>query len=153
MHTDTLSRPDNGTLVCEASDPVSGLALTLTLTMDADTDVLSARGELTNKGDTPFTLNRLGLSFALPARADELMTFHGRWIQEFLAERKAWPMDRLVKENRRGRTSHDSFPGIIAGVPGFRETQGEVWGLYLAWSGNHQLVAEKTSHGNRHIQL
>ncbi|TGG95466.1 alpha-galactosidase [Natronospirillum operosum] len=153
LQTQAISQPNPGTLICDARDPVSGLALNLTLTLDGATDVLCARGTLTNRGDSTFMLDRLGLSFPLPARADELMTFHGRWIQEFLTERKAWPKDRLVRENRRGRTSHDSFPGIIAGVPGFQETRGEVWGLHLAWSGNHQLVAEKTSLGERHIQL
>lgn len=141
------------TLHYRGEDPVSGLALELTLTLDAATDVLTAGATLTNQGPARFSLERLGLSFALPARADELLTFHGRWIQEFLTERKPWPLDRLVRENRRGRTSHDSFPALIAGVPGFAETNGEVWGLHLGWSGNHRLIAEKTPLGERHLQL
>ncbi len=134
-------------------DTEAGLTLEIRLKLDPSTDMLTASATLENHGDTPYTLQKLGLSFLLPARADELLTFHGRWIQEFLAERKRWPKDRLIQENRRGRTSHDTFPGVIAGVPGFRETAGEVWGLHLGWSGNHQLVAEKTSHGDRHLQL
>lgn len=137
----------------QGRDAVSGLTLTLQLTLTADTDMLSLQASLHNAGTQAFELSHLGLSLPVPARADELMTFHGRWIQEFLSERKPWPKDRLVQENRRGRTSHDTFPGIVAGTPGFAETRGEVWGLHLAWSGNHRTLAEKTSLGERHLQM
>lgn len=146
-------QPDAQRLVLRCRDDRAELSLTLTVTLDATTDVLSVRATLTNEGTTDFLLDHLGVSLPLPSEADELITFHGRWIQEFLTQRIAWPMHKVVRENRRGRTSHESFPAMIAGETGFGENRGQVWGVHLAYSGNHRLVAEKLMDGARHIQL
>lgn len=144
--------PDDQTRVLTCTDDQAQLSLVLTMTLDAPTDVLSVRARLTNAGETPFQLDHLGVSLPLPSEADELITFHGRWIQEFLTQRAPWPMHKVVRENRRGRTSHESFPGMIAGETGFGESRGQVWGLHLAYSGNHRLVAERLMDGARHVQ-
>lgn len=133
-------------------DDLSGLQVTLTVCLDPTTDVMSVDVTLLNHGEEPFLLDHLGVSLPLPAEADELITFHGRWIQEFLTKRFKWPMHKVVRENHRGKTSHDSFPAMIAGEPGFSESIGSVWGVHLAYSGNHKLVAEKLMEGARHIQ-
>jgi len=146
-------QPTAGTLILTCRDEHAELTLVLTLVLDETTDVLSICGALTNDGQTDFMLDHLGVSLPLPSEADELITFHGRWIQEFLTQRIDWPMHKVVRENRRGRTSHESFPAMVAGETGFGENRGQVWGLHLAYSGNHRLVAEKLMDGARHIQL
>lgn len=148
-----VESPDAERLVFECRDELAALVLRVTVVLDTDTDLLALQAHLTNKGDEPFLLDHLGLSCPLPAQADELLTFHGRWIQEFLTKRQAWPLHKVVRENHRGRTSHDSFPGMIAGERGFSEHRGSVWGLHLAYSGNHKLVAERLTDGARHVQL
>lgn len=55
-------------------------------------------------------------------------------------------------ENRRGKTSHEHFPALIAGTPSFSEMQGDVWGAHLGWSGNHRLRAEAKTDGRRYLQ-
>jgi alpha-galactosidase len=60
--------------------------------------------------------------------------------------------DSFVLENRRGRTSHEHFPALITGSRAFSEMQGEVWGVHLAWSGNHRLRAEVKTDGRRYLQ-
>lgn len=134
-------------------DQQAQLSLHLTISLEAITDVIGVRAKLVNNSSEPFNLDHLGLSIPLPAQADELISFHGRWIQEFLTQRFTWPMHKVVRENHRGKTSHDSFPAFIAGQSGFNENQGNVWGLHLAYSGNHKLVAEKMLDGARHVQL
>ncbi|EAR08786.1 alpha-galactosidase [Reinekea blandensis] len=138
-------------IVCR--DPIAQLSLTLSVCLDPVSDVLTLQAELKNEGEQAFQLDHLGLSVPMPVRAAELMTFHGRWIQEFVTKRQRWPESKVVRESRRGKTAHDSFPALIAGESGFSDTQGEVWGLHLAWSGNHRLVAEQLFDGDRHIQL
>ena len=49
------------------------------------------------------------------------------------------PSGTWIVENRLGRTSHERPPLLFAGTPGFGEWHGEVWGVHLAWSGNHTL--------------
>ncbi|WP_428242262.1 alpha-galactosidase [Gynuella sp.] len=139
-------------LVFDARDEVAQLMLTIKVTMDTETDVVGFRSSLTNTADSEFLLHRLGNTVSLPAYADELLTFHGHWAREFVTGRQRWPANRVVKENRKGRTSSDAFPGIVAGTPGFSEQSGEVYGLHLAASGNHRLVAEKAVQGGRYIQ-
>lgn len=138
-------------IIC--SDQQAQLSLHLTVSLEALTDVIGVRAKLVNNSSEPFNLDHLGVSIPLPAQADELLSFHGRWIQEFLTQRFSWPMHKVVRENHRGKTSHDSFPAFIAGQAGFNENQGDVWGLHLAYSGNHKLVAEKMLDGARHVQL
>ena len=47
-----------------------------------------------------------------------------------------------MRENRRGRTGHDSFL-LVAGTPGFTDRHGEVWAVHVGWSGNHEHSAER----------
>ena len=46
-----------------------------------------------------------------------------------------------MKEIRRGRTSHDRFPGLILEAPG------SAWGLHLGWSGNHVMAVDRLDDG------
>ncbi|MCH8550753.1 MAG: alpha-galactosidase [Natronospirillum sp.] len=153
MQLDQVDVDEDGTHRLRCVDPQAGLQLDIRVSLNQQTEVVRLSAELTNTGDTPYQLDHLGLSVRLPWEADELLTFHGRWIQEFLTERQPWPLSPVLRENRRGRTSHASFPAMIAGEPHFSENRGQVWGLHLGYSGNHRLVAEKLLDGNRHIQL
>lgn len=42
---------------------------------------------------------------------------------------------------------------LFTGTTGFREWTGEVWGLHLGWSANHQMLAEVLPDGRRMIQF
>ncbi|MEM9615035.1 MAG: alpha-galactosidase [Actinomycetota bacterium] len=138
------------TLRFDLVDAVAGLRLELSLTL-GETEALVIRTALVNTGDDAYQLQRLAPSIALPADAAELLTFGGRWCQEFRPERSPFAGTTVI-ENRRGRTSHDRVPALFAGVDGFGEHVGRVWGLQLAWSGNHELAAELLPDGRRHLQ-
>ena len=64
----------------------------------------------------------------------------------------AWRDGAFTSENRRGRTSHEHPPLLFAGTAGFGEWSGSVWGVHVAWSGNHALLAERLPDGRRVIQ-
>ena len=129
-------------------DSIAELELRIDIRV-ADTCVIGLA--LTNRGASDYGVQRLAASIPLPAAADELMTFGGRWCLEFQPDRQ--PFEGLtVVENRRGRTSHQRLPAAFAGSSGFGEHHGEVWGLQLAWSGNFELAAERLADGRRHVQ-
>lgn len=138
------------TLVAE--DEQAGLRLTSELLLDPESGVLRARNTLTNLRGGPWQVNRLAVTLPLPQQAAEVMAFHGRWVKEFQPHRTLLAHGGMVQENRRGRTSHEYFPGMIAGVPGFSEQQGEVWGSHLAWSGNHRMRIDAKTDGRRQLQ-
>ncbi len=41
---------------------------------------------------------------------------------------------------------------MFAGEPGFGEWHGEVWGVHVAWSGNHRMLADCMPDGRRYVQ-
>ncbi len=134
-------------------DSIAGLTLLVTATLHVASGVLAVSATMKNVGNGDYTLDRLAQSFQLPAWAQDLMTFTGRWTLEFQTQRHRWGTGTWVSENRRGRTSHDRVPAIFAGTEGFTETQGDVWGIHLGWSGNAAVTAERLSDGRRHIQI
>lgn len=135
-----------------AIDEIAGLKLTVQLELDPESGVLQKKMTVCNDGDTPYQLTKLAATLPLPRQATELMSFHGRWSHEFQTRRRPFVQDSFIQENRRGRTSHENFPGLMAGTHGFSEQQGEVWGFHLGWSGNHLMRADVKSDGRRQIQ-
>lgn len=141
---------DGGRLLVRAVDPVAGLELVSELCLG---EVVEVCCTLTNAGPDRYLLDALTVSVPMPAHAAELMTLHGRWIREFHTERRPWTTGSWTAENRLGRTSHEHPPLVFAGEAGFGEWSGDVWGLHLAWSGNHVLSADQLPDGRRCIQL
>jgi len=137
-------------VVVGAEDHVAGLRLVTRITLG---ETLNVRCTLTNTGDSVYMLDRLALALPIAIHATELLTFTGRWTRELHPVRQAWGSGAVVIENRRGRTSHEHVPLVFAGADGFGEWHGEVWGAHLAWSGNHELIAECQPDGRRYVQL
>ncbi|MGL5040863.1 MAG: glycoside hydrolase family 36 N-terminal domain-containing protein, partial [Aeromonas sp.] len=90
-----------------SQDKAAHLTLTSELRLDPDSDVLSIRHTLRNDGAEPFTVNRLATTLPLPARANECLSFYGRWVNEFQQHRHTLQHGGYQQENRRGRTSHE----------------------------------------------
>lgn len=150
-----LSRVDLGPdgAVLRLADPVAAIAVDLAITMDPANDMLVLSSRLENRGDGPFTVDWLAAAtLPLPLDAGEALILTGRWNREFNEARLALPMGQYVRENRRGRTSHDQFPGLIAGPPGFGADHGAVHAVHLGWSGNHRLSVETGIDGDRLVQ-
>ncbi|MEL0613012.1 alpha-galactosidase [Marinomonas arenicola] len=151
FHTTQVDANDHQA-VFTLQDDIAKLELTIEVLLDNDTDVLQKRITVRNLGAQPYTLSKLSSTLTLPHHANELMTFHGRWCQEFQSQRQPLIHGGFMQENRRGRTSHENFPGLFVGSKGFSEQQGNVWGFHLGWSGNHQLRADVKSDGRRFVQ-
>src|SRR5690606_18084289 len=111
--------------------------------------LLRQRAALTNTGATPYLLEELALTVPVPAHADELLDFAGRWIKERTPQRREFTVGTHLRENRRGRTGADSAHVLHAGPAGFGFRRGEVWGVHTAFSGNHRHLAEQVSTGRR----
>ncbi|MFM9673755.1 glycoside hydrolase family 36 N-terminal domain-containing protein, partial [Streptomyces galilaeus] len=73
----------------------------------------------------------------LPGHVTQWVLFEGRWSGEMQTRLADRAMGAVSRENRRGRTSHDAFPAILAQTAGAGEQAGEVFAAHLAWSGNH----------------
>lgn len=145
-----IERSDNG-LRIESEDKQAGLHLTTELCLD-EYDVVKTRHTLTNTKQGVYHVTRLANTLPLPARANELMTYYGRWVHEFQTARQPLLQGGYQQENRRGRTSHEHYPALVAGTQHFDEMQGDVWGFHFAWSGNHRLRVDVKADGRRYMQ-
>jgi len=139
-------------LEIHSEDTAAGLRVTSHLRFDGDSDVISLSHTLTNTGDSAYDVSRLAITLPLPERASECLSFYGRWVYEFQQHRHSLIHGGYQQENRRGRTSHQHYPALITGTPGFGENHGEVWGAHLAWSGNHRMRVDVKADGRRVLQ-
>lgn len=149
----SVRRPDNA-VVLAFTDAVAEIAVEVTLTLDRFNDVLTVTTSLTNHGATPLDVQWLAsAALPLPAQVEQIRYHAGRHANEFEPQ-----VDRLgkatwLRENRRGITSHDCFPGAVAVTTGTSEHSGLAYSAQLAWSGNHRQTIDWLDDGRRQWQF
>ena len=129
-----------------ADDPEALLRLELTVEL-TPSGVLRLRSRVTNDGSEPYTVDGLEAALPVPAQATELLDLTGHWARERHPQRRPFDLGTWSRESRRGRTGHDATLALLAGTAGFGFRGGEVWGLHVAWSGNHVTYAERMIEG------
>lgn len=135
-------------------DPYRGLDLCITCVLSPQTNVLIFQNELVNASDRPLLVDWFAAPVVpIPSRLTEYLSFHGRWCAEFALERMQIPVGLTKRENRRGRTSHEGFPGIILLGENTSEDSGPCLAAHLGWSGNHRMVLERLPSGEMQLQL
>ncbi len=128
-------------------DTVAKIDLSITLTEHVS-GLISMSTALTNRGEAGYQLDRcMAATFAAPAGETELTSFTGMWGREFQTRKEILGNGVWSQESRRGRTSHDRFPTI------FVENAAQRFGVTLGWSGNHQIVIDRTDDGQRLIHM
>ncbi|MFM2059194.1 MAG: hypothetical protein RLY71_3579 [Pseudomonadota bacterium] len=139
-----LRQDDTGAaVVLHLHDAVARLRLDLSLALDAASDVFTLQSVLHNLGDAPLDVQWLAAgTLRLPSHCDTVRSFAGQHVHEFLPQTDALTRSLWRKESRRGRTSHDCFPGAVVTTPGTTDDAGLCFGAHLAWSGNHAQTIE-----------
>jgi alpha-galactosidase len=143
------------TLTTTSIDSVARLELTCIVRFEpTGVSVFSATLRNTaaiGSANADYDLHGLRLSLPLPGEAREVMTFGGRWCNEFVVERSPLLYGVQSVENRSGRTSHSRIPIAFAGTPGFNEHHGELWAAHVGWSGNSVIDLEAMTDGRRRM--
>src|SRR4051794_2855685 len=137
---------DEGRLGLTLADAEAGLEVVVTLRLDR-TGLLSVDRTVQNTGDGPYLLERADAVLPVPPTALESLDQTGRWIREKHPQRRPIQQGTWVRSGRHGRTGHDAPAVLAAGTPGFGWRHGEVWGLHLGWSGNHESFVEQIGSG------
>ena len=136
--------------VCEGTR----IRVTHRIALDAASDVLTASTELCNLGDSSLWVEQCNApSIPLPMDHNKILGFQGRWANEFQRHSVDRFMGSYLRENRSGRSSHDSFPGVIIHTQQCNESTGHAYGLHLGWSGNHRIRIEEQFVGRAYAQL
>jgi len=124
-----------------------------TIELDERSDVAAISFSLNNTAAEDLSvITAAACTLPVPTGLDEIISFSGRWAGEFCTERTPLSRHGFISENRRGRTSHDRFPGLILCAPQTQETSGPCFGLHLGWSGNHRMRVEALEDGRRLMQ-
>lgn len=135
-------------------DEHRNMLLVTQVALDENSSVATYKSTLTNTGSQAVNLAYLNAaSLTLPMNVTKIKTFEGRWSNEFQTADHDLFFGSYVRENRRGKTSHDTFPGLIAFPQGTSELAGECFGFHLGASANHKLRAEVMADGRSYVQF
>ena len=135
-------------VVVTLTDAVAQIAVSVSLALDPDNDVLTMSATLTNKGDAPLDVQWLAAAvLPLPDHARTVRSFSGRHNTEFAPIEDALTRSQWRRENRRGLTSHDCVPGAVVLADSC------AYGAQLAWSGNHRQLIDWIDDGRWQWQL
>ena len=124
------------------------------LALDKSTGVLRKSTTITNIADAPLDLDWCAaLCLPLDQRLTKLRGFTGRWSNEFQIEEVEEFRGSYVRENKSGRTSHGTFPGIVMGTACTNETSGLAAAFHLGWSGNSRVRVDRHNDGRSYLQM
>lgn len=139
-------------VVITSTDTQAGLRIVSDIAI-TPSGVATISVQIHNDGDTDYLLTACRLTVPVGDAITEVQVSEGRWVHEFQEVRLPWRAGAIEQTNRRGRTSHDKSPWIMAGTAGFSNRHGTVWGAHLGWSGNSSVRAEVLTDGRRVLQL
>jgi alpha-galactosidase len=148
------SRNIRNGVIFELLDAGRGLELEIECVLDPTSDVMVSASRLTNIGDNPALVEWLSAPVVAPSQQfSHQLSFQGRWCGEFDVERLPVSIGQMRHENRRGRTSHESFPGVILLGAATDDQTGLCLAMHLGWSGNHRLLVERLPNGDIQVQM
>ncbi|WP_253201956.1 alpha-galactosidase [Subtercola sp. PAMC28395] len=141
-----VRRPHTDAVIIDLDDRLTGLAASISLRL-SEHSLLHVSATVTNTAEEPFELGSLRLTLPLPDRASEVLDFSGYWSHERQPQRRALAHGSWSRQNRHGRTGHDSPLLSTIGTPGFGFRHGQVWGIHLAFSGDQEVTVEALATG------
>jgi len=132
----------------ECEDQKAGLRLCHSFQLEPVSQILRCQTRIENLAETELCVDLGGRRiFHIPPHMTRLIGFSGRWACEFQCQEVDFFTGAYLRENRRGRTSHDAFPGLIVKTEQTHEAGGACYGFHLGWSGNHRLQLDRLSDG------
>jgi alpha-galactosidase len=129
-----------------ADDPTAGLGVVLEVELLVS-GLLRVRAQVQNRAPEVYAVEDLHVVLPIPVRAQEILDFAGRWGRERVPQRRELVVGIHEREGRKGRTGHDAATILSVGTPAFGFRHGELWGVHVAFSGNHRHYAERLSAG------
>jgi alpha-galactosidase len=145
---DRVEREGTSGALIVLRDDIAKLRAAVSLELDPVSDVLTISTRLTNTGDTAIDVQWLAAGcLPLPASVRAVRSYGGRHNYEFVADDAALGRSLWRRENRRGLTSHEDFPGAVVSGDGM------AFGAQLAWSGNHAQTIEPLDDGRFQWQM
>lgn len=120
-------------------DKLTGLSVALIYQVVPGTDVLLRHVELTNTGDTPLEVERLGSAgVCLPTTGARITYLAGQWAREFQRRTIDLPAGEFQIGSRYGVPGHNYAPWLAV-----QDQHGaQAWGVSVVWPGSWEINAE-----------
>lgn len=135
-------------------DEVTGLAVTLRYGVLPHLDVITRSVILRNEGKAPVILDKAQtVCLDFPYGDYDLIQFYGRHAMERNVQRTAIGHGAAVIGSRRGTSSHQYNPFVIAAEKGAAEDWGICYGLSFVYSGGFKCEAEKDQYDQTRITM
>ena len=132
---------------------VSDVEVTHQFKLDPTDSVLRLSVRVRNLSDeATLFIDNCAATLPLPDHLTELEEVTGRWAYEFQNQRHPITRSAYVRENWTGRSSHHMNPTLTLFHKTTSATHGDVLGVHLGWSGNHQMRIESLADGRRMLQ-
>jgi alpha-galactosidase len=146
----TMINTGAASVAVAAVDEVARLQLNITIELTTG-GLIRAAAEVINLGEDPYTVDDCVLAFPIPQHAREILDFAGYWGKERVPQRSQLGVGVHLREGRKGRTGPEAATLLHLGEPGFCFSDGEIWAVHTAWSGNHTHYAERLFSGGQVI--
>ena len=142
------------TLEILLADETIGLEVLLYYTVFAEYDVIARSAVIINKSDAPIELkSAYSCNVDLPQGQYDVYHLCGDWGRERGIEKTAMAKGATLEiSDNTGRGSRWNNPFVMVATPDATETNGEVYGFNLIYSGNHSTVAQMDWAGRLRIQ-
>ncbi len=142
------------TLAVKLQDPLTGIVLTLLYTIFAEGGILARSAEFQNEGKEAVHLTRaMSLCLDLLDCEYEWLQFSGAWARERHLKVRRLEQGIQAVDSIRGNSSHEQNPFIVLKRPTADETQGEVIGFSLVYSGNFLAQAQVDTQDTTRVLL
>ncbi|MFL0355954.1 alpha-galactosidase [Erythrobacter sp. GH1-10] len=149
----SIVRSEEHSCTIVTRDEASRICADHTITLGPESGVASFASKIRNEGDVSLWLEWCAAAcLPLDESLTRVTSFTGRWASEFQTEMHDLVRGSFLRENRAGRTSHDSYPGLYLGTPTTGDAQGLACALHLGWSGNHRLRVDRLADNTSSIQ-
>ena len=136
----------DASVILTSTDAEAGLTVRWNLEVTEE-GLVRSRTSVSNTLTAPFVVTSVRTVLPVSAEATELLDLTGRWCHERTPQRHPWVQGTWSRHGRHGRTGHDATLLMLAGTQGFDFGSGRVWGVHVAWSGDHTTYAERTPEG------
>ena len=142
------------TLEIVLADDAVGVEVLLYYTVFEAYDVIARNAVIINKADAPIELkSAYSCNVDLPQSKYEVHHLCGDWGRERGMEKTTMAKGAILEIcDNTGRGSRWNNPFLMVSTPGADETNGEVYGFNLIYSGNHSTVAQMDWAGRLRIQ-
>ena len=142
------------TLIIKLRDPLTGIVLELFYTIFAKGGILARSVRFQNEGTEAVQLKRaMSLCMDLPDSEYDWLQFSGAWARERHLKVRRLEQGIQAVDSIRGNSSHEQNPFIVLKRPTADETQGEVIGFSLVYSGNFLAQAQVDTQDTTRVLL